>query len=192
MRPRPAAAPSPTEAAVDADSAERSARRMGIKETILGWLGQTPDKSDELRFEGDLRAGVSRGIDQHPVEHGPPRRVETIHVALRFDLHRNDLVAVVKRRQSDPGRTRRFDSLENAPARQLEHARAHKRVGGDRIAPVVTAVDREHTKTSSREKQRGGRAGASGSDNDDVEIEGRGCDAGNISNDVRRSQVVSN
>jgi hypothetical protein len=38
----------------------------------------------------------------------------------------------------------------------------------------VTAVDREHTKPSSGEEQRGGRAGATGSDNDDVEIDGWG------------------
>jgi hypothetical protein len=47
---------------------------MGIKETILGWLGQTPDKSDELRdaaidekseeygsYRGDMGA-QSRGL----------------------------------------------------------------------------------------------------------------------------------
>ena len=103
---------------------------------------------------------------------------------LRFDLHRDDLVAVVKRRRSDHGRAGRFDSLQNAPARELENAGAHEGVGRDRIAPVATAVDREHTKASSREEQRGGRAGATGSDNDDVEIDGWGSDGDNISNDV--------
>ena len=47
---------------------------MGIKETILGWLGRTPDKSDELRdaaidekseeygsYRGDMGA-QSRGL----------------------------------------------------------------------------------------------------------------------------------
>ena len=53
-------------------------------------------------------------------------------------------------------------------------------MGRDRIAPVATAVDREHTKASSREEQRGSRAGATGSDNDDVEIDGWACDAANI------------
>ena len=130
------------------------------------------DQVDELRFERELGAGFLRGIDKHPVKDGTPRCVETIHVVLRFDLHRNDLVAVVKRRRSDHGRPGRFDSVENAPARKLKHAGAHEGVGRDRIAPVVTAVDHEHTKASSREEQRGGRAGATGSDNDDVEIEG--------------------
>jgi len=70
----------------------------------------------------------------------------------------------------------------------LDNAGAHEGVGGDRIAPVATAVDREHTKTSSREKQRGGCAGAPGSDNDDVEIDNCGSDGDNISttSDVAR------
>jgi hypothetical protein len=54
----------------------------------------------------------------------------------------------------------------------LDDAGAHEGVGRDRIASVATAVDCEHTKASSREEERGGRAGATGSDNDDVEIDG--------------------
>ena len=142
------------------------------------------DQIDELRFERERCTGFLRGIDQHPVNDGPPRCVETVHVVLRFDLHRDDLVAVVKRRRSDHGRAGRFDALENSPARELENAGAHEGMSRDRIAPVVTAVDREHTKASSREEQRGGRACATGSDNDDVEIGGWGSDGDNISNDV--------
>jgi hypothetical protein len=63
----------------------------------------------------------------------------------------------------------------------LDNAGAHKGVGRDRIARVPTAVDREHTNASSREEQRGGRAGATGSDNDDVEIDRWGSDGDNIS-----------
>ena len=63
----------------------------------------------------------------------------------------------------------------------MDDAGAHQGVGRDRIAPVATAVDREHTKPSSREEQCGGRAGATGSDNDDVEIDGWGSDRDNIS-----------
>ena len=63
----------------------------------------------------------------------------------------------------------------------MDNAGAHEGVGRDRIAPVATAVDREHTKASSREKQRGGCAGATGSDNDDVEIDRWGSDGDNIS-----------
>jgi hypothetical protein len=122
-----------------------------------------------------------RGIDEQPVDDSTPRGVETFDVVLRFDLHRNDLVAVVERRRSDYRRTGRFDSLENAPARELENAGPHEGVGRDRIAPVATTVDREHTKASSREKQRGGRAGAAGSDNDDIEIDGWGSDGDNVS-----------
>ena len=69
------------------------------------------DQIDELRFERDLCAGFSRGVDQHPVDDSTPRCVETIHVGLRFDLHRDDLVAVVKRRRSDHRRPGRFDFL---------------------------------------------------------------------------------
>ena len=72
---------------------------------------------DELRFERDLGTGSSRGIDEQPVNDGTPRRVETINVVLRFDLHRDDFVAIVKRRRSDHGRACRFDSVQNAPAR---------------------------------------------------------------------------
>ena len=151
-----------------------------------------PDQIDELRFERNLCAGFPRSVDQHPVDDGTPRCVETIHVGLRFDLHRDDLVAVVKRGRSDHGRPGRFDLPENSPARKLEHAGAHEGVGRGRIAAVVTAVDREHTKALSREQQRGGRAGATGSDNDDVEIGGCGSDGDNISNDVRRWQVETN
>ena len=73
----------------------------------------------------------------------------------------------------------------------MDNAGAHEGVGRDRIAPVATAVDREHTKTSSREEQRGGRAGATGSDNDDVEIDGWGSDGDNIST-TSTWQVESN
>ena len=77
---------------------------------------------------------------------------------------------------------------QNAPARELDNAGAHEGVGRDRIAPVATAVDREHTKASSREEQRGGRAGATGSDNDDVEIDGWGSDGITL---ARRLTVAS-
>ena len=59
-------------------------------------------------------------------------------------------------------------------------------MGRNRIAAVATAVDREHTKASSREEQRCGRAGATGSDNDDVKIDGWRSDGDNISNDIQR------
>ena len=148
------------------------------------------DQIDELRFERDLRAGLSRSIDKNSVKNGPPRCVETLHSWLRFDLHGNHLVGVMKRRRSDDRRAGRLDCFQNAPTRELEHAGTHECMGRDCIAPVVAAVDREHTKTSPREEQRGGRAGATGSDNDDVEINRWGRDAGNISNDVWRLQVV--
>src|SRR6185503_19008336 len=53
---------------------------------------------DELRFERDLGAGSPRGIDKQPVDDGAPGRVQTIDVVLRFDLHRHDFIAIVKRR----------------------------------------------------------------------------------------------
>ena len=55
----------------------------------------------------------------------------------------------------------------------------------------MAAVDREHTKASSREEQRGGCARATGSGNDDIEI-GFGSDGDNISNGVWWWQVESN
>ena len=131
---------------------------------------------DELRFERDRGSGLLRGIDQHPVNDSTPGCVEAFNVVVRFDLHRDHLVAVVKRRRSDHRRAGRFDSLQNAPARKLDNAGAHEGVGRNRIASVVAAIDREHTKGSSREEQRGGRAGATGSDNDDVKIYGWACD----------------
>ena len=67
--------------------------------------------------------------------------------------------------------------LLSGEERQSDNAGAHEGgVGRDRIAAVATAVDREHTKASSREEQRGGCAGATGSDNDDVEIDRWGSD----------------
>ena len=134
------------------------------------------DQIDELRFERDRCPRLLRRIDQDPVNDRAPRCVETINVGLWFDLHCDDLVAVVKRRRSDHRRTGRFDSLENAPARKLDNAGAHEGVGRDRIAPVTTAVDREHTKALSRQEQRGGRAGATSSDYDDIKINGCGSD----------------
>ena len=126
------------------------------------------DEIDEMRFERDFGTGSSRGVDQHPVNDRTPRRVETINVVLRFDLHRDDFVAIVKRRRSDHRRACRFDSVQNAPARELNNAGSHEGVGRDRIAPVATPVDREHSKASSREEHRGGRAGATRSDDDGV------------------------
>ena len=130
------------------------------------------DQIDELRFEDDRCAGLLRGIDKYRVNDRPAGGVEAINVVLRFDLHREDVVAVVKRRRSDDRRTSRFDCLEDAPARELDNAGAHEGVGGDRVTPVATPVDGEHTKTSPREQERGGRAGATGADNDDVKIDG--------------------
>jgi len=69
------------------------------------------DQIDELRFEHDRRTGLLRGIDKQPVNDSTPRCVETIHVVLRFDRHRDDLVSVVKRCRSDHRRTGRFDPL---------------------------------------------------------------------------------
>jgi hypothetical protein len=54
------------------------------------------DEVDELRFERDLGAGSSRGIDKHPVNDGSPRRVEPVDVVLRFDLHLHELVTIMK------------------------------------------------------------------------------------------------
>ena len=126
----------------------------------------------ELGFKSEGGTGLLRGIDQQAVDDGAPRGVETVNVRLRFDWHRDDLVAVVKRGRSHHRRAGRLDSLENAPARQLDNTGAHECVGRDRVAPVVTAVDRKHTETPSREEQRGGGAGATSSDNDDVEVNG--------------------
>src|SRR6478672_1036338 len=56
------------------------------------------DQIDELRFERDRCTGFLRGIDKQSVNDSTPRCVETINVVLRFDLHRDDLVTVVKRR----------------------------------------------------------------------------------------------
>ncbi len=69
------------------------------------------DQIDELRFERDHCTGFLRGIDKQSVNDSTPRCVETIDVVLRFDLHRDDLIAVVKRRRSDHRRTGRFDAL---------------------------------------------------------------------------------
>jgi hypothetical protein len=38
---------------------------MGIKETILGWLGQSPDKSDELRD-----AAIDEKSDEYGIYRG--------------------------------------------------------------------------------------------------------------------------
>jgi len=80
---------------------------------------------DELRFKRNLGTGPSRGIDEQPVDDSTPRCVETINAGLRLDLHRHDLVAVVKRRRSDQGRACRFDSVENTPARELKNTGSH-------------------------------------------------------------------
>ena len=126
----------------------------------------------EVCVEHDLGTGCPRSVDKQPVNDGTPRCVETINVVLRFDLHRDDLVAIVKRRRSDHRRTRRFDSVENAPARQLNNAGSHEGMSRDRIASVATTVDSEHSKASSRQEHRGGGAGTTGADDDDVVVEG--------------------
>ena len=130
------------------------------------------DEVDESRFERDLGTGSSCGIDKQPVNDGTPRRVETLNAVLRFDPHRDDLVAIVKRRRSDHGCACRLDSVQDAPARQLKNAGSHEGVSRDRIAPVATTVDREHSKASSREEHGGGGAGTTGADDDDVVVEG--------------------
>jgi acyl dehydratase len=138
------------------------------------------DEADEMRFERDLGAGAARGIDKHPVDDGTPGRVETINVVLRFDLHRNDLVTIVKRRRSDHGRACRFDSVQHAPARELNHAGSHEGVGRDGIAPVATPVDDEHANAPSREEHRSRGAGATSSDNNDVIVEGGVIHCGSV------------
>ena len=76
----------------------------------------------------------------------------------------------------------------------MDNAGAHEGVRRDRIAPVAATVDREHTKTSSREEERGGGAGATGADNDDVKIDGWGSDGDNISirSDGGKSSPIGN
>ena len=136
------------------------------------------DEVDESRFERDLSTGSSRCIDKQPVNDGTPRRVETIDAVLRFDLHLDNLVAIVKRRRLDHRCACRLDSVQNAPTRQLKNAGTHEGVGRDRVAPVATSVDREHSKAPSREEHSGGRAGATRSDDDDIVVagwSGTGC-----------------
>jgi uncharacterized protein YcfJ len=130
------------------------------------------DQTDEVRFERDFGAGVPRGVDQQLVYDSPARCVQPIQVVLRFDLNRDDLVTVVKRRRTDDRSACFLDSVENAPSGQLEDAGPHEGMGRDRIAAVAAAVDGEHANAAAREKQRRGRAGATGSDDDDVVIEG--------------------
>ncbi len=69
------------------------------------------DEVDESRFERDLGTGSSRCIDKQSVNDGTPRRVETINVVLRFDLHLDHLVAIVKRRRLDHWCACRLDSV---------------------------------------------------------------------------------
>src|SRR4029453_5376218 len=129
------------------------------------------DKIDEVRFERDLGSGSSRGIDKQPVNDGTPGRVEPLNAVLRFDLHRHDLVAIVKRRRSDHRCACRFDVVQNAPARQLKNTGSHEGVGRDRVAPVMTTVDREHSKAAPREEYARGRARATGSTRADRVVE---------------------
>jgi len=75
------------------------------------------DEVDKMRFERDLGTGCLRGIDQHPVDDGTPGCVKTINVVPRFDLHRDDFVAIVKGRRSDHRGARRSDAVQYAPAR---------------------------------------------------------------------------
>ena len=67
-------------------------------------------------------------------------------------------------RQSNGGRARRLDAVENAPPMQLQDTRSHERMRRQRIGFVTRPVDDQNTKPPSGKKHGGGCAGASGSD----------------------------
>jgi hypothetical protein len=55
---------------------------------------------------------------------------------------------------------------------ELEHRSAHQRVRGQRICPIHTLVDHEHACAGPSQQHRCGGTGATGADNDDVNVSG--------------------
>ena len=49
---------------------------MALKETILGWLGRTPDKSDELE-DAEIDA-ADREYTEQKIEHGAQERFGSV------------------------------------------------------------------------------------------------------------------
>ena len=118
----------------------------------------------------DLGAGGGRGVYQHTVQHGATRRVECADAELWFDGDRDVVIRITERGGPDRRRARGSDCRQHAPTAQLKDSAAHQRVGGRCVGSLPVAVDNEHAATSPCDEQRGRRARAAGSNDDDIDL----------------------
>ena len=120
--------------------------------------------------EAELGAGLTRGVDEDRIEHGPSRRVQGVDTGGRLDVDGDGLAGVAERGPPDRRRSGGDDLVEEAPARELQHAGAHQAVRRQCVGAVVATVDDEHVEAGTGEEECRRRARGAGADDDDVGV----------------------
>ena len=109
------------------------------------------------------------GLDEDPVEHGASRRVEGIHPGARADRDLHLVaVAVVEDGARDRWRAGAISPVQQAPARELEHAGAHQPVVETVSTPTAGSLDDGDPDAGPGQQQGGRRPGHAPADHDDV------------------------
>ena len=94
-----------------------------------------------LHSVDDVGAGGLGRVGEQRVEQGTARGVERVDSVSGLDGKLDLLIAVVKRRRPDGGGANPLEILPQPPTLELEHAAAHQRQRGVRVASVATLLD---------------------------------------------------
>ena len=121
---------------------------------------RVPEQLGEPRPIAHVRPGGRRGVPQQLIEHPATRCVEGVHPVAGLDRNRDDFVAIDEARAADVRSTRCTYLLQQTPAVQLQHARAHQRQGREGVRAPAVAVEQQHGQPAAREQHGGGGAGA--------------------------------
>ena len=116
----------------------------------------------------DLGPALDGRGREEPVEQDPSWRIERVNAVLGLDRHGDFFVRVFERRGRHRRRTQRHDGGKHTPAVQLQDGTPHQGVGGQRVGAEPAAVHDHHARARAGQQQRGGSAGAPGSNDDDV------------------------
>ncbi len=103
----------------------------------------SPNEIDHAVAVDHLGTGSQRGIDEHRVQEGPTRSVQSVDTVQRLDLDFDGLVAVMESRLPERGSLGRPDGIQQAPAVQLEHSAPHQRVSRQSVTSTAGRVDHE-------------------------------------------------
>ena len=116
----------------------------------------------------DLGASLAGGVDEDPINHCPPRRIEGVDAVLMLDVDCDFFVAVAEYRAPYRRCAGGNDAVEEAPPVQLKDAATHQGVGRQRVAAVWLTIDKKDALPAAGKQHRRRSTGRSRTDNDHV------------------------